>query len=222
MISDIYIYIYIYIIYIYAHTRILFIIFRLSKSTSIYIFIYSTRSSLLTLKDHRSMASSTDPKSDQEYGKGAPPPPQPRPDAPAVVNYFAVDVALRVLLFAAAVTGVVVIVTSDQTKWVPSINGGINGFGYRKAKFNHSPAFIYYVVAMSIAGLYALITILASISVLFKPNFQTKLLLHLAFLDVVTTLSLSLSTYMDIYMEGWSFSLNCFLQSLSMKMTNIY
>ncbi|XP_041000925.1 CASP-like protein 1D1 [Juglans microcarpa x Juglans regia] len=120
------------------------------------------------------MASSADPKSDQEYGKGAP----PRPDAPAVVNFFAIDVALRVLLFAAAVTGVVVMVTSKQTKWTP-------GLGDRDAKFKHSPAFIYYVVALSIAGLYALISILASISVLSKPNFQTKFLLHFAFLDVL-------------------------------------
>jgi hypothetical protein len=73
------------------------------------------------------MASSDKP--DTEYGKEVRPPP------PATKDYFAVDVALRFLLFASALTAVLVLVTSNQTKEIP-------GLGSRKAKFNHSPAFM--------------------------------------------------------------------------------
>lgn len=72
---------------------------------------------------------STD-KPDTEYGKEVQPPPPP-----PTSHYFAVDVALRFLLFASALTAVLVIVTSNETKLVP-------GLGTRKAKFNHSPAFM--------------------------------------------------------------------------------
>ncbi|KAK9992357.1 hypothetical protein SO802_027342 [Lithocarpus litseifolius] len=116
---------------------------------------------------------STDKPTDPEYNKEARPPP------PATVNYFAFDVSLRVLLFAAAVTAVVVIVTSDQTKFIPML--GI----LRKAKFKHSPAFVYFVVAHCVAGLYSIITTLASLSVISKPNLSTKFLLHFAFWDVL-------------------------------------
>jgi len=61
------------------------------------------------------MASSDKP--DTDYGKEVRPPP------PATKNYFAVDVALRVLLFASALTAVLVIVTSNQTKLIPGLAG---------------------------------------------------------------------------------------------------
>lgn len=73
---------------------------------------------------------STD-KPDTEYGKEVRPPPPP----PTGKHYFAVDLALRVLLFASALTAVLVLVTSNQTKLIP-------GLGSRKAKFNQSPAFM--------------------------------------------------------------------------------
>ena len=71
---------------------------------------------------------STDKPTDPEYNKGAPPP-------SATVNCFVLDVTLRVLLFAAALTAVVVVVTSDQTKFIVP-------FGFLEAKFKHSPAFV--------------------------------------------------------------------------------
>ena len=75
---------------------------------------------------------STDKPTDPEYNKGAPPPPPP---PSATVNCFAFDVTLRVLLFAAALTAVVVIVTSDQTKFTVPL-------GIREVNFKHSPAFV--------------------------------------------------------------------------------
>ena len=75
---------------------------------------------------------STDKPTDPEYNKGAPPPPPPS----ATVNCSVLDVTLRVLLFAAALTAVVVVVTSDQTKFIVQLGS------YREAKFKHSPALV--------------------------------------------------------------------------------
>jgi ABC-type maltose transport system permease subunit len=44
----------------------------------------------------------------------------------------------------------------------------------------------YFVVALSVSGLYSIITTLASISIIAKPNLSTKFLLHFAFWDVVS------------------------------------
>jgi len=118
---------------------------------------------------------STDKPTDPEYNKGAPPPPPPS----ATVNCSVLDVTLRVLLFAAALTAVVVAVTSDQTKFIVQLGS------YREAKFKHSPALVYFVVALSVAGLYSIITTLASLSVMWKPNLSTKFFLHFAFWDVL-------------------------------------
>lgn len=62
------------------------------------------------------------------------PPPEP---AQPTDKCFVVDVALRVLFFAATVTAVVVMVTSNQTK-VP----GLGGLAPVEAKFNNSPALV--------------------------------------------------------------------------------
>jgi len=126
---------------------------------------------------------STDKPADPETGKEvlppkaasyeATPPPPPR----KAVDLFAVDVALRFLVFAASLTSVLVIVTSKQTVFQGPLP--------LEAKFNHSPAFIYFVVALSVSGLYAILTTLASLSVIWKPIFSTKFLLHFAFWDVL-------------------------------------
>ncbi|XP_048320674.2 CASP-like protein 1D1 [Ziziphus jujuba] len=119
---------------------------------------------------------STDP----EYGT------KPQPNPPTAgenkwkylkVPLSSLDAGLRVLLFAACVTSVVVMVTSKQTIHQGPVS--------KEAKFNHSPALIYFVAALSVAGLYSIITTLASISIIMKPAFSSKFILHFAFWDVL-------------------------------------
>ncbi|KAM7488204.1 hypothetical protein LguiB_025688 [Lonicera macranthoides] len=126
--------------------------------------------------------------------KKAPPPEAPAPppehkappsEAPPPHNYFVlVDVVLRILLFAAALTAVVVMVTSKQTKLAP-----IPFPPFRAplpAKFNHSPAFIYFVAALSVAGLYSIITTLLSGLAILKPSCASlKLVFHFVIFDVL-------------------------------------
>ncbi|CAL5337826.1 unnamed protein product [Camellia sinensis] len=105
--------------------------------------------------------------------KSAPPPENIPP--PAVPKYLVVgDVVLRFLLFAATVTAVVVMVTSKQTQPTSP-----------PAKFNHSPAFIYFVAALSVAGLYSIITSLLSVFGLLKPRCSSKLSFHFIIFDVL-------------------------------------
>ncbi|XP_058203252.1 CASP-like protein 1 [Rhododendron vialii] len=117
--------------------------------------------------------------------KAAPPP--PTRDAPlhARQDYFRVaDVVLRLLLFAVALVAVVVMVTSKETRPVgrkttpPYVV-------FKSAKFQDSPAFIYFVAALSVAGLYAIITTLVSFLALLKPSCSTKLLPHFVIFDVL-------------------------------------
>ncbi|XP_060960456.1 CASP-like protein 1D1 isoform X1 [Cannabis sativa] len=127
-------------------------------------------------------------KVDPEQGKEAPPSPKPisgpsSATCTAEATCFKVDVALRVLLFASTVAAIVVLVTSKQTVRAPFP---------LSAKFNHSPAFIYFLVALSIAGLYSLVTTLGSISVILKPEYSSKFLLYYAIFDVVSSLFYSL------------------------------
>ncbi|KAF5736935.1 CASP-like protein 1D1 [Tripterygium wilfordii] len=111
-------------------------------------------------------------------------PPPPPPPATTGANLFTVDVALRVLLFAAALVSVVVMSTAKQTELasVPGVPGVTVSL---TAKFKHSPAFIYFVAALSVVGFYSIITSLASISVILKPNYQTLFSLLFVLGDVV-------------------------------------
>ncbi|CAO2832024.1 unnamed protein product [Amaranthus hypochondriacus] len=88
-----------------------------------------------------------------------------------------IDGFLRVLLLATCIVSVVVMVTSKQTKIILSPLGPTPA----SAKFQHSPAFIYFVTALSVAGLYSIITGLASLSLPRKP----KIVFILILLDVV-------------------------------------
>ena len=54
-------------------------------------------------------------------------------------KHVVVDVLLRVLLFATALIGIIVMVTSEQTKQIP-VAPGISVT--RTAKFSHSPAYM--------------------------------------------------------------------------------
>ncbi|GAV87356.1 DUF588 domain-containing protein [Cephalotus follicularis] len=126
------------------------------------------------------MASTDKPDLEAPSKSEIPPPPPPRPYG---VDFFTVGVAFRVLLFATTLVSVIVMVTSDQTKTI-FVPGSNIGFPV-PAKFNHSPAFIYFVAALSVACFYSIITTLASLSVIFKPYSSTKLLLHFAIWDVL-------------------------------------
>lgn len=118
-------------------------------------------------------------------------PEEPPPETKAVatesttpINYFPIiDVVLRVLLFASAVVSVVVTVTSKQTELVaipfPPFRAPV------PAKFNHSPALIYFVAALCVAGLYSIISTLLSVYALLKPDWSTRLLSHLVIFDVL-------------------------------------
>ncbi|EEF45486.1 CASP-like protein 1D1 [Ricinus communis] len=110
--------------------------------------------------------------------------PQPPPPAPLRRDYFAVDVGLRVFLFATTLTAIVVMSTAKQTELAPV--PGVPGLRVPvEAKFNHSPAFIYFVAALSVACLYSIITTLASLGVIAKPIYATKFLFYYALWDVL-------------------------------------
>nr|D2KQI6.1 RecName: Full=CASP-like protein Ni6; AltName: Full=CASP-like protein 1D1; Short=BvCASPL1D1 [Beta vulgaris subsp. maritima]ADA71986.1 Ni6 protein [Beta vulgaris subsp. maritima] len=119
--------------------------------------------------------------SSMETEKGAVPTPQAPPVAPTDNKYRVVDVILRVLLLAASIASVVLMVTSKQTEII------VSPFGSRPnaAKFQNSPAFIYLVAALSVAGLYSIITALVSLSYMRKPIVPPKLFWILLIHDVL-------------------------------------
>ncbi|KAL0548332.1 hypothetical protein IC582_012780 [Cucumis melo] len=118
-----------------------------------------------------------------ESAKEAPPPPPPSTAARGGVNLFLVGVVLRFVVFAAAVSSMVVMVTSKQTV-VNKLRGVPPGIPVQ-AKFDHSPAFSYFVAALSLTASYSLTTGLASVLVIAKPNCSTKCLLHYAIFDTL-------------------------------------
>ncbi|XP_022001780.1 CASP-like protein 1 [Helianthus annuus] len=96
-------------------------------------------------------------------------------------KHAVVDLLLRVLLFATAVTSIVVMVTSKQTKQILVAPGVVIS---RDAKFSHSPAFVYFVAALSVAALYSIITGVISVLALLKPGeTSAKLKFHFVILD---------------------------------------
>ncbi|XP_058077032.1 CASP-like protein 1D1 [Magnolia sinica] len=104
-------------------------------------------------------------------------------DRPPPINFFVVDLGLRLLLFASTITAIVVMATSKQTK---VLNIPLLPFPLvRAAKFNQSPALIYYVVALSAACFYSIITILSSLAAISKTSPSKKLLLLLAYIDTL-------------------------------------
>ncbi|MDG6100457.1 MARVEL-like domain-containing protein, partial [Alteromonas sp. ZYF713] len=97
------------------------------------------------------MASSIDHTQDAPLKSSGPP-----PEYKSSTGLLA-DVVLRVLLFATALVAVIVMVTAKQTKLFP--NPFAPGMSIRiDAKFNYSPAYIYFVAALSVATLYSIIT----------------------------------------------------------------
>lgn len=83
------------------------------------------------------MASTDKPDPEVPTKSEVTPPPLPPPKR---VDYFAVDVGLRILLFAATLTALVVMSTAKQTELAV-----VPGVPFRvpvEAKFSHSPAFM--------------------------------------------------------------------------------
>ncbi|XVF66279.1 hypothetical protein PTKIN_Ptkin10aG0022300 [Pterospermum kingtungense] len=126
---------------------------------------------------------STD-KPEPETTKPEAPPPAAAAAARCPFNFTLVDVALRVLLLAAVICSVVVMVTSNQTKRIPAPSMPTFLVPV-PAKFKHSPAFIYFIAALSVTGLYTIVTTLASISLVLKPTNTKSFLLAFALLDVL-------------------------------------
>ncbi|XP_068664331.1 CASP-like protein 1D1 [Aristolochia californica] len=105
------------------------------------------------------------------------------PASPPATNLSVVDFAVRLLVFASSLTALLVVVTSKQTEivTVPVLLLQV----VRSAKFQHSPAFVYFVVAMSVACAYSIITMAASLSSIFKSSPSSKSLLLLVFFDAL-------------------------------------
>ncbi|KAI3756082.1 hypothetical protein L1987_55895 [Smallanthus sonchifolius] len=100
-----------------------------------------------------------------------------------VKNHGLVDVALRVMFFITSLIGIIVMCGSKQTKLIPVAPGLAIPMS---AKFSQSPAFIYFVLALSVACLYSVITCVLSVLLLLKPKgSSTGLLFHFLVLDAI-------------------------------------
>ncbi|KAH0466356.1 hypothetical protein IEQ34_006459 [Dendrobium chrysotoxum] len=87
------------------------------------------------------------------------------------------DLILRILLFVKTLAAIIVMVTSKQKKEVfPAAHLVV------VAKFDHSSAFIYFVVAISVACLYSLVTALRSA---IRPYSHSRTLFFTAFFDAL-------------------------------------
>ncbi|XP_008799290.1 CASP-like protein 1D1 [Phoenix dactylifera] len=127
-----------------------------------------------------------------DYGKTMPESGYVPPSSPP--NFFVVDFALRLLLLASTVSSLVVLVTSKQTRTLPANFAPPFSFVTRDAYFKDSPALIYLLVALSVAGLYSIITILASGFAISRPSPSTKLLFHLIVFDALMAAILASAT----------------------------
>ncbi|XP_051230918.1 CASP-like protein 1D1 [Lolium perenne] len=73
------------------------------------------------------------------------------------------ELVLRLLLFAASLSGLVVLVTGKQTAIVPVVLTPPFRFGPVAAEFTNSPALIYLLVALCMTCLYSLLTAASSV-----------------------------------------------------------
>lgn len=101
-------------------------------------------------------------------------------------NFFGVDFSLRLLLFASALSALVVLVTSKETKNIPTgLQAPFPTLVPRAADFKHSPAFIYLLAALSVTCLYSILTIITSSTVISNPSPSTKMLFYLILFDAL-------------------------------------
>ncbi|PWA90878.1 CASP-like protein [Artemisia annua] len=115
--------------------------------------------------------------------KTSAPPPEYASRGSSFKKHAVLDVFLRVVLFATALAGIILMVTAEQTKTF-LVAPGVSIT--RTAKFSHSPAYIYFVAAMSVAALYGLVSGLVSVFALMKPGGNSaKLMFHFVILDAL-------------------------------------
>ncbi|KAF5815361.1 putative casparian strip membrane protein [Helianthus annuus] len=111
----------------------------------------------------------------------APPPREHGSRARSFKKQAVVDVLLRVFLFATTVVSIIVMVTSEETTQIRVTPRLVIS---RTAKFSNSPAYIYFIAALSVAALHSLITGLVSILAVMKPGGNSaKLKFHFVILD---------------------------------------
>ncbi|KAL3626141.1 hypothetical protein CASFOL_029690 [Castilleja foliolosa] len=123
--------------------------------------------------------SSTEAQTSSAAAKAAVPlPPPPRNGGAALA-----DVVLRFFLFTSCLVAVLVMVTSEQSKLIPIQFPPF--LISQDAKFQHSPAFVYFVIALSVAGLYAILTTLISFFALFKRGCYHKIVPCFIVFDVL-------------------------------------
>ncbi|KAK3150749.1 hypothetical protein QOZ80_3AG0237220 [Eleusine coracana subsp. coracana] len=105
--------------------------------------------------------------------------------APPAGNFSGADLSLRALLFAATLSGLVVLVTAKQTEIIPIALLPQLTFGPNDAKFQDSPALIYLLVALCVTCLYSLLTAVSSLRFVAGSVSTTKKLFLLLVLDVL-------------------------------------
>nr|GEU36514.1 CASP-like protein 1 [Tanacetum cinerariifolium] len=103
------------------------------------------------------------------------------PQNDCVKNHGVVDATLRAVLFATTNVAVIAMVTSKETNMIPispTMKVPLD------ASFNRSPAYIYYVSAITVACLYSIITCMSSVLALMKKGGNImKLQFYLEILD---------------------------------------
>ncbi|XP_020101347.1 CASP-like protein 1D1 [Ananas comosus] len=100
-------------------------------------------------------------------------------------NFFRLDLILRLFVFASTVSALVVLVTSKDTETIATGFPPPFASVTRDAKFNYSPAVIYLLVALAVAILYSIITIIGSCSLASRPAPSTKILFNLIVFDTL-------------------------------------
>ncbi|GAA0146625.1 dehydrogenase [Lithospermum erythrorhizon] len=103
-------------------------------------------------------------------------------------SFFSVaDVVLRFFLFVSSLVAVLVMITSKQTTTIlVTVPPFTTPFPVvSTAKYRYSPAFIYFITALSVTGLYSIITTTMRFLALLKHKMPTTLLLLLIIMDVL-------------------------------------
>ncbi|XP_076891536.1 CASP-like protein 1 [Bidens hawaiensis] len=94
-----------------------------------------------------------------------------------------IDAVLRLAVLVAGVAAIIIMVTSKQSKLIP-LPFSPTTIVSLDANWNHSPAYIYFVVAFSVAGLYSILTGVSSVLIMKKTGRRsTKLQFCLVILD---------------------------------------